>query len=283
MSFLDHIRTCNSYNPDRAVPLLAGNDRIGLLRRDNAEALRRFSEIFAVEQDKVRLLPRGDVETASRAVDSVVDALVAENRVPKWRNETFDVAARWGAPPVFRLDRGAVPFFGTRAYGVHLNGYRREGDALHLWIGKRAPDKKVAPDKLDNIVAGGIGNGHGVEETLLKEGEEEASIPTSLTRSAVPVGAVSYRMESELGIRDDVLFVYDLELPVDFVPRNQDGEIVRFELMPAAAVLKRVHSSDDFKFNVNLVILDFAVRHGVLRPDDPEYLDVATGLHRPLD
>jgi len=33
----------------------------------------------------------------------------------------------------------------------------------------------------------------------------------------------------------------------------------------------------------SLVILDFAVRHGLLRADDPEYLDVATGLHRPLD
>ena len=157
------------------------------------------------------------------------------------------------------------------------------GARLHLWVGRRAPDKRVAPDKLDNIVAGGIGNGHGVEETLLKEGEEEASIPRSLTSRAVPVGAVSYRMETELGIRDDVLFVFDLEMPADFVPKNQDGEIVHFELMPASAVLDRVRTTDDFKFNVNLVILDFALRHGILRPDDPEYLDVATGLHRPLD
>jgi 8-oxo-dGTP pyrophosphatase MutT (NUDIX family) len=213
----------------------------------------------------------------------VVDALVAENRVPKWRNETFDVAPRWGASPVFRLDRGAVPFFGTRAYGVHLNGYRREGNTLSLWVGRRAPDKKVAPDKLDNLVAGGVGNGHGLDDTLLKEGEEEASIPTSLTKRSLPVGAVSYRMETELGIRDDVLFVYDLEMPADFSPKNQDGEIVHFELMPASAVLERVRSTDEFKFNVNLVILDFALRHGLLRPDDPEYLDVATGLHRPLD
>ncbi|HMD62573.1 MAG TPA: DUF4743 domain-containing protein, partial [Stellaceae bacterium] len=73
------------------------------------------------------------------------------------------------------------------------------------------------------------------------------------------------------------------EMPADFAPKNQDGEIVHFELMPASAVLDRVRTSDDFKFNVNLVILDFALRHGVLRPDDPEYLDVATGLHRPLD
>jgi len=283
MSFLDHIVSCNNYDPARVVPLFAGNDRVGLLRRDNAAALRRFPDVFAVADDRVILLARGDVAAVSRAVDAVVDALVVEKRIPKSRNETFDVAPRWGASVVFRLDRGAVPFFGTRAYGVHLNGYRRDGSTLDLWVGRRAPDKRVAPDKLDNLVAGGIGNGHGLQETLLKEGEEEASIPRSLTSGAVPAGAVSYRMENELGIRDDVLFVFDLEMPGDFVPKNQDGEIVHFELMPASAVLDRVRTSDDFKFNVNLVILDFALRHGLLRPDDPEYLDVATGLHRPLD
>jgi hypothetical protein len=283
MSFRDHILHCNNFDPARVVPLLAGNDRIGLLRRDNAEALRRFSDVFAVEEPAVRLVARGDVDAISRDVDRVVDVLVAENRVPKWRNETFDVAPRWGVPPVFRLDRGAVPFFGTRAYGVHLNGYRRKGHDLHLWVGRRSPDKKVAPDKLDNLVAGGVGNGHGLDETLLKEGEEEASIPTSITKHALPVGAVSYRMETELGIRDDVLFAYDLEMPADFVPQNRDGEIAQFDLVPASLVVDRVRTTDDFKFNVNLVILDFALRHGLLRPSDPEYLDVATGLHRPLD
>ena len=108
-------------------------------------------------------------------------------------------------------------------------------------------------------------------------------IPRSLIEQAVPVGAVTYRMATRLGIRDDVLFAYDLEMPADFVPRNTDGEIVGFELMPADEVVERIRTTDDFKFNVNLVILDFAVRHGLLRPDDPEYLDIAGGLHRPLD
>ena len=79
------------------------------------------------------------------------------------------------------------------------------------------------------------------------------------------------------------MFVYDLEVPADFAPRNSDGEIAGFELMPLADILERIRTTADFKFNVNLVILDFAVRHGVLRPDDPEYLDIANGLHRPLD
>ena len=283
MSFADHIRACNNYDPKRAIPLLAQGRRIGWLRRDNAKTLARFPGVFAVEPARAVLLAEGDVDAVSAAVDEVVEALLAENKLPKWRNETFDVAPRWGEPPIFRLDRGAVPFFGVRAYGVHLNGYRYVDGGLQLWIGRRAPDKRVAPNKLDNLVAGGIGNGYGAAATLVKEAEEEAGIPGPLIRQAVPVGAVTYCMETELGIRDDILFVYDLELPADFAPRNRDGEIVHFELMPAESVLEQIRTTDNFKFNVNLVILDFALRRGLLEVEDPEYLEVASGLHRPLD
>jgi 8-oxo-dGTP pyrophosphatase MutT (NUDIX family) len=176
-----------------------------------------------------------------------------------------------------------VPFFGTRAYGVHLNGWRRENGGISLWIARRAADRRLAPNKLDNLVAGGIGSGYGVAATLVKEAEEEASIPPELIARARPAGAVSYRMETEQGIRDDVLFVYDLEVPAGFVPENRDGEMAGFTLMPAEAVLDRIRRTDDFKFNVNLVVLDFALRHGILGPEDEEYLAVATGLHRPLD
>jgi 8-oxo-dGTP pyrophosphatase MutT (NUDIX family) len=283
MSFADRIRHCNSYDPARAMPLWAGGHRVGWLRRDNAEVLARHHDVFAIDHDSARLLATGGADTVSRAVDEVVEALVAERLVPKWRNETFDVAPRWGEPPIFRLDRGAVPFFGVRAYGVHLNGYRRDGDRYSLWIGKRASNKQVAPGKLDNMVAGGIGNGYGAAATLAKEAEEEAAIPAALIARAVPAGGLTYRMETKPGIRDDVMFVYDLEVPDDFTPTNGDGEIAGFELMPLSLILERIRTTNDFKFNVNLVILDFAVRHGVLRPDDPEYLDVANGLHRPLD
>ena len=187
-------------------------------------------------------------------------------------------------PPIFRLDRGAVPFFGMRGYGVHLNGYCRRGGALFA-VGRPARARQAdRPDKLDNMVAGGIGNGHGVAATLVKEAEEEAAIPRRADPNAQSRPApCHYRMETKLGIRDDVMFVYDLEVPEDFVPTNGDGEIADFELMPPAAVLDRIRTTSDFKFNVNLVILDFAMRHGVLRPDDAGYLDVANGLHRPLD
>lgn len=283
MSLLDHIRACNTYRAERFLPLVIDGARIGLVRRDNAVALRRFPSVFAVSETVVEIVaPRG-FDALTEAVDRVIEALAAEGRVEKWRHEFFAVIPRWQAPPIFKLDRGAVAFFGIRSYGVHLNGFRHDGGRLKLWVGKRAPDKKVAPGKLDNMVAGGIGFGHGVLETLVKEAEEEAAMPAAVIERAISVAALSYRMETQHGMRDDVLFVYDLEVPADFTPRNTDGEIAEFFLMPAIEIIDRVRAGGDFKFNVNLVLIDFALRHGLIRPDDPDYLDLTMGLRRPLD
>jgi hypothetical protein len=149
-----------------------------------------------------------------------------------------------------------------------------------LWIGTRARDKLVAPGKLDNLVAGGQPVGLGLTENLIKECAEEADIPEALARQARAVGAITYAMAVPEGLRADTLFVYDLALDPSFVPRNTDGELESFALWPAQLVAERVRTTDDFKFNVNLVIIDFLIRHGLLPPEHPEYLDLVFGLHR---
>ena len=283
MSLIRHVRRCNAWRPAQFLALRRGDERIGLVRRDNAAALRQFPAVFAVDEIGVQLIAPGDFEAVSAAVDQVCEQLVRDGRVAKWRNEFFAVAPRWGAPPLFKLDRGAISFFGVRAYGVHVNGYRRYPEGLKLWIGRRAPNKKVSPDKLDNLVAGGIDYKHGLAATLVKEAEEEASLSPEIAAAAVPVGAVAYRMETEHGLRDDLLFLYDLEMPENVTPVNRDGEIVAFTLMDAQYVVARVRDTEDVKFNVNLVIIDFAIRHGLVRPEDPDYLDLVVGLRRPFD
>ena len=65
MSFSDHIRACNNYDPGRAIPLVAGDRRIGWLRRDNAAALARFPGVFAVQPDRVELVTSGDADTVA--------------------------------------------------------------------------------------------------------------------------------------------------------------------------------------------------------------------------
>ena len=83
MSFAGHIAFCNSFDPARAVPLLRGEVRLGFVRRDNAEALRRFADVFEVADAAVRLVAPGDMASLSAAVDRVVDALVLERQIPK--------------------------------------------------------------------------------------------------------------------------------------------------------------------------------------------------------
>jgi hypothetical protein len=278
MSLLRHIRACNTYRPDRFLPLFLGNERVGFVRHDNAEVLRRFPRVIEVGSESLRIQPRDDGAAITAALDEVVEVLVAEGLVAKWRDEVFAITPHWGEAPLFTLDRGAVSFFGVRAYGVHLNGYRRIRDRIWLWIGRRNPLKVVAPGKLDNLVAGGIGGGLGALATLVKEAGEEASVPASLIAKAHAASAVTYKMEVPQGLRDDVLFVYDLETPDGFEPRNTDGEIVEFMLMEAREALARVRDTDDFKFNVNLILMDFALRQGLLTPEDPEYLALVAGL-----
>jgi 8-oxo-dGTP pyrophosphatase MutT (NUDIX family) len=177
------------------------------------------------------------------------------------------------------IDRSAVSSFGLRAFGVHLNGYVRQGKAIKLWIGERALDRAVEPGKLDNMVAGGQPAGLGLQENLIKEAAEEAGIDRAMALGAIPVGALGYCMAGNRGLKPDTLFVYDLEVPADFTPRNTDGEISRFFLMEAADVLDLLRHTQRFKFNVPLVLIDFFVRHGLLSPDDePDYLELVAGL-----
>ncbi|MDR3523581.1 MAG: DUF4743 domain-containing protein [Acetobacteraceae bacterium] len=182
------------------------------------------------------------------------------------RHEAFDVRAEPNGPVLSTIDRGALPAFGIAAVGVHLNGLVRRADGLHLWVARRAANKALDPGKLDHIVAGGVSAGMTAMETLIKEAGEEAAIAPDLAARAALRAKISYTMQRPEGLRRDVLFCYDLELPEDFVPRAEDGEVESFELWPIRRALDVVVAGEAFKFNVNLVLIDLFARLG-LTPD----------------
>ena len=78
---------------------------------------------------------------------------------------------------------------------------------------------------MDNFVGGGITEGLGVKETAVKEAAEEAGIDSEFASKMVPAGSVSFLHRTERGIHPNTEFVFDLELPDHFVPRNTDGEV----------------------------------------------------------
>lgn len=284
MSLLHHLDACNAHDIGRFRPFLVAGQRVGWVRASFAVTLAAFSEVFTVDDDQVRLSDRlATPEERTAALRRVIDSLAAQGELPKRKGEDYAVAATFGKPALLLIDRNLVSRFGVRAYGVHMNGYVRTPDGLKLWIGKRAKDKPVAPGKLDNVVAGGQPAGLGLMENLRKEAREEADLPGWVTDRARPVGAITYCMETEDGLKPDTMFVYDLEIPAGVVPRNTDGEIESFQLMKVQDVLDRVRSTDDFKFNVTLVLTDFFIRHGILSPDsEPDYLELLSRLRSPL-
>lgn len=286
MTFLDHIRVCNDHDPARYLPFTVAGSRVGWVARDFSARLEAFADIFAIDDAAIALRDDlADFDARTAAMKRVTDALRADGTVTAWRDEFYAVAPRFGAAPLFKVERAAAPKFGVTSLGVHLNGIVRTKDAnggkrLSMWVSRRSPVKATYPNELDNLCAGGISYGHGVRDTLIKEAHEEASMPAHLAERAAPASAITYCCERDGGLRPDILFVYDVELPADFTPRPNDGESAGFELWPIERVMATVRGSYDFKFNCNLVIIDFLIREGLIGPDEPDYLALVTGLRR---
>ncbi|MGF1607811.1 MAG: DUF4743 domain-containing protein [Kiloniellales bacterium] len=279
MSLLDRVRACHGWDPEAYRPFLVAGRPVGRVRHEFTERLADFGRTFAVENGAVSLDPAlGSFEERSAALAEVLARLRAEGGVPGWRGEPYPVVRSWGETPLMQIERAAVPLFGVRGFGVHLNGFVETPNGLEMWIGKRAMSKPTGPGKLDHLAAGGQPHGLGIRENMIKECQEEAGMAPKLAARVVPVGTVSYRCARREGLRDDVLFCFDLEVPPDFEPRNTDGEVEAFYRWPIARVIETLKEGDAFKFNVALVIIDFLVRRGLLDPDDPDYSAIVEGL-----
>lgn len=254
--FQRHIDACNNaILPGRRLPLAIGADVVGFVTPEFAAELRAFAGV-AVNAEAVTL--------ADAAVLPQVAQILAGRGFYRFRREAFDVRARPGGAVLTTIDRGALPAFGVMAEGVHVNGLVRRADGLHLWVARRAANKPLDPGKFDHITAGGISAGMGPMDTLIKEAAEEAAIPAELAATAVQASQISYAMDRPEGLRRDLLHCYDLDLPENFIPVAADGEVESFELWPIARAVETVRASEDFKFNVNLVLIDLFKRLGLL-------------------
>ena len=280
MSYLSRVKHCNLRDMRRFVPFTVAGTQVGWLTAERAAALLGHTDVFQMAGTGVAIHQRLTTPAArSRAIAALVPELVKTGLFRKPRGELYAVRNHWSDRPAFNIDRALVPGFGVRAYGVHVNGVVHKPNGLHLWIGTRAKDMKVEPGKLDNMVAGGQPAGLGLMDNLVKECGEEAHIKPKLARTARPTGTITYAFQSPEGLRTDTLFCYDLAMPATPKLRPSE-ELAGYELMPVAKVLKTVRTTTRFKFNVNLVIIDFAIRQGLITPEnEPDFERIVAGLH----
>ena len=283
MGYLDRIAECNRHDLSGFLPFEVEDRRIGWVRRGLVGRLAERPEVFAVGAEAVGFAAGLDTpERRSAALAETVREWHGRGLLRRVSGELLAVGAGMEEPPLFLIDRSAVQAFGFSAVGVHVNGYVCRDDGLHVWIAERAAGRHSYPGMLDNMVAGGQPAGLSLKENVVKEAAEEAGIPEALAQRARPAGAVTYCLETEAGLRPDILYVYDLELPAGFQPHNADGEVAHFELWPAARLAETVRDTRRFKFNCNLVIIDFLIRRGVLGPEEEDYAAILAGLRPAL-
>ncbi|WP_240647962.1 NUDIX hydrolase [Pararobbsia silviterrae] len=261
MSRYPCVRAARRFDPARHLPFVIAGVRAGWIRRSDLPWLDAWREIFEIDDVQVGLHAGLDtVEARSRALGEVIEALAADGRIRGWRNETYAIRNRFDAAPLALIERAASRFFGTQTYAVHLNGVV----GTHaMWIARRSPNKATDPGMLDNLVGGGIGWGYGIDETLVKECWEESGLPAALARRAVRGGTIHVLQEIDEGTQAEQLFIYDLDVGADFVPRNQDGEVADHRLASIDTVLDWL-ADGAMTVDASLAALDWMARHGAL-------------------
>jgi len=233
-----------AFRPQLFVPLALAGRRIGWLRPELAARLSTWPTVFAATPERVTLLKPD-------ALIPVLEVLAEDGFIPGWRNERYRIE------DLFDIERAAARPFGLTTQAVHVNGTVGE----RMWLARRSATKPIDPGMLDNLVGGGVTAGLSPEQVLVKEAWEEAGIPAELARTATAGGTVSVLREVPEGVQSETITIYDLELPADFSPQNQDGEVSEFKLLTFAEVEREV-----LTYEAGLVALDYLRRRRATGP-----------------
>jgi len=238
----------------------AGDQLIGHLNPDFTaylqESLKKQSiPLISINHDRLTIYS-GKPRDLSNSLQALAIQMRIGGFIPGWRNEDFAWVDQNGHK-YFRLERAAFRTFGFRSMATHVNGYTKEN---MIWLGRRSETKPTDPGKLDNIAAGGISADETPWVSARRELWEEAGVPPQIADDIEPVGRIHMRRPIPgRGFHDEQLFVYDLELPHQFVPTNHDGEVSGFIAVSVAEAAARI-LADEFTSDAAFVTADFILR-----------------------
>lgn len=281
MSYPDRILACNNACFDQLLPWHIDGVRYGWVDQQFATHLRDFPEVFRVNDQSVTLHHYlANYHQRTTAVNQVMRELHIAGVIDTWVGEAYPVVQHYGEDAVLEVERAAASFLGIRGFGVHVNGLvDKQGETL-VWVGTRSHSKPFWPGKLDQIVAGGQPVGISLLDNVVKEAGEEAAIPAALAQQARAVGQLHYQHQGWRGLENSTLFVYDLWLPDDFLPENNDGEVDGFRLMALDELAGLTEHTDQFKDNCNLVNIDLLLRYGVITQAHQDYAALTSALYK---
>jgi 8-oxo-dGTP pyrophosphatase MutT (NUDIX family) len=190
------------------------------------------------------------------------------------RNEDMLVPSIVCNKALCKIDRALTNYLGTKSDGIHINAYVEKNGEKYLWISRRSKNI-LDPLQYDNLVAGGVSHGFSIFDTVLKEAEEEAGIPRELAIKSLYKNNFSYIIKRYFGIRNDAVYIFDLQLPENFIPIKQDEEIEDIHLLPLKDVYNLIKNGKDFKFNSMIVTAYFLLENSnLLSSEDKNYINL---------
>ncbi len=280
MSYLERIYTCNNADLAGYYPWLIGQVSYGWVSPEFTQYLQQWPEIFCLNDQVLNLNPAlTDYTARTLATAPVLRTLYEQGVIDTWVNESYPVTLSFGGHAEMEIERAASNFLGIKTFGIHLNGLVKKQDGIYVWVGTRSLDKPFWPGKLDQMVAGGLPVGISLMDNVIKESQEEANIPMNLAQNAQWVGTIDYQQQSWRGLENSTIYIYDLWLPENFIPKNTDGEVINFQLLSLAEIAYLTENTDDFKDNCNLVNIDLLLRTGMLNSKHPDYAAIRDALY----
>jgi 8-oxo-dGTP pyrophosphatase MutT (NUDIX family) len=236
----------------------------GSVARAHLPALRRWPQALRIDPERVTLTlpPAARTDFLSETNRRLRD----DGLIRAWRDETYPLRSLADGTLLATIERAASRFWGSLTYGAHCNAYVADsrGRPQALWIARRSARKPTDPGLLDNLIGGGVAHGQTPAEALVREGWEEAGLKPEQMHGRLQAGhIVELARDIPEGFQREHLSVYDLALPDDVVPSNQDGEVDSIERLPVAGALA-LAATAAMTVDAGLVTLDFALRHRLL-------------------
>ncbi|KAI0009935.1 NUDIX hydrolase domain-like protein [Xylariaceae sp. FL0662B] len=306
VTYLSLVQSCDNFPYDNNIEdnyyqlfLPEDDEPYGYLLPETVRKM-PWTARFRVRHDKPRSVtvvdasqgtdPRGAI---NEAFAELVDICLEENRfhiLDGQHSEPFAIVG-YAKQPV-HIERFASALFGITARGAALVAYTVTAEgSMRLWIPRRAEHLYTGAGMLDITVAGGVRAGATPFDTVVQEAHEEASFPGNFTRGRVRSrGVLTYisttggpGFPGEKGLVVPLMiFVYDMEVPPDIVPKPHDGEVKDFRCLSVEEV-QRALLNGEFKDDAAAVMIDFLIRHGVVTADNErDFVEISIHLHRRL-
>jgi len=254
--------------PGRRLPLMLGNVQIGsvelALAHTLSEALAASGELIVSESTAaLQLQPPYEASLASltRCLQDCGSLKSLRNELLAVMDENNTVLAR--------VERAAARALGIRTQAVHLIAYVDSGYSTpKMWLQQRAMNKPTDPGQWDTLVGGLVtADEASLESALTREAWEEAGLKLPLQGTSLQQGLTlreSRPVDGNGHMLEDLLS-WDITLPADVVPVNQDGEVAQFACLPWAQV-QNLLEQGRLTLEAALVIGVSAARRGLLYP-----------------